>query len=79
MVFGVGKKERRTYLTWEEGKIPDFVLEAASPSTYQHDFGRKKQLYASVLAVKEYYIYDPYGEITPHLSDINLWRGNIRR
>lgn len=72
VVFGVGKKPRRTYLTWEEGNTPDFVLEVASPSTYQHDFGPKKQLYASVLAVKEYYIYDPYGDITPSFVGYQL-------
>ena len=44
VVFGVGKKPRRTYLTWEEGNTPDFVLEVASLSPYQHDFGSKKEL-----------------------------------
>ena len=29
VVFGVSKKPRRTYLTWEEGNTPDFVLELA--------------------------------------------------
>lgn len=78
VVFGVGKKPRRTYLTWEEGNTPDFVLEVASPSTYQHDFGPKKQLYASVLAVKEYYIYDPYQEITPSFIGYQLVNGEYR-
>lgn len=72
VVFGVGKKPRRTYLTWEEGNTPDFVLEVASPSTHQQDFGRKKALYASVLGVKEYYIYDPYGDITPSFIGYRL-------
>ena len=78
VVFGVGKKPRRTYLTWEEGNTPDFVLEVASPSTYQHDFGSKKQLYASVLAVKEYYIYDPYGDITPSFIGYRLTDGEYQ-
>ncbi len=78
VVFGVGKKLRRTYLTWEEGSTPDFVLEVASPSTYQHDFGPKKQLYASVLAVKEYYIYDPYGDITPSFIGYRLIDGEYQ-
>ena len=78
VVFGVGKKPRRTYLTWEEGSTPDFVLEVASPSTYQHDFGPKKQLYASVLAVKEYYIYDPYGDITPSFIGYRLIDGEYQ-
>ena len=78
VVFGVGKKPRRTYLTWEEGSTPDFVLEVASPSTYQHDFGPKKQLYAPVLAVKEYYIYDPYGDITPSFIGYRLIDGEYQ-
>ena len=78
VVFGVGKKPRRTYLTWEEGSTPDFVLEVASPSTYQHDFGPKKQIYASVLAVKEYYIYDPYGDITPSFIGYRLTDGEYK-
>jgi Uma2 family endonuclease len=59
VVHGVEKKRRRTYLTWAEGKTPDFVLEVASQSTYKEDLGRKKALYEAVLEVKEYYIYDP--------------------
>ena len=78
VVFGAGKKPRRTYLTWEEGNTPDFVLEVASPSTYQHDFGSKKELYASVLAVKEYYIYDPYGDITPSFVGYRLVNGEYQ-
>lgn len=75
VVFGVGKKPRRIYLTWEEGNTPDLVLEVASPSTYHQDFGPKKELYASVLAVKAYYIYDPYRDITPSFIRYRLVDG----
>ena len=75
VVFGVSKKDRRTYRTWEEGHTPDFVLEAASPSTYHKDITDKKELYASVLGVHEYYIYDPYGEVTPHFQGYRLVDG----
>lgn len=75
VVFGVSKKQRRTYLTWEEGKTPDFVLELASPSTFREDLRRKKALYESVLSVKEYYIYDPYGEINPNFIGFRLTNG----
>ena len=63
VVFGVSKKQRRTYRTWEEGQTPDFILEVASKSTYAQDLTYKKDLYASVLGVREYYIYDPYREV----------------
>ncbi len=72
VVFGVSKKDRRTYRTWEEGRTPDFVLEVASPSTYNKDMTDKKALYASVLGVREYYIYDPYGEVQPHFQGYRL-------
>ena len=75
VVFGVSKKERRTYRTWEEGRTPDFVLEAASPSTYHKDISDKKELYASVLGVREYYIYDPYHEVYPHFQGYRLVDG----
>ena len=75
VVFGVAAKPRRTYLTWEEGRTPDFVLEVASQSTYRQDMRRKKALYASVLGVKEYYIYDPGGEIQPHFMGYRLVEG----
>lgn len=78
VVFDVSKKPRRTYLTWEEGNTPDFVLELASPSTFREDMRRKKDLYASVLAVKEYYIYDPYGEINPNFIGFRLTDGTYQ-
>lgn len=75
VVFGVEKKRRRTYLTWEEGRTPDFVLEVASPKTFTNDFEKKKNLYASTLAVKEYYIYDPLGQIVPSFIGFRLIDG----
>ena len=75
VVFGVEKKRRRTYLTWEEGRTPDFVLEVASPKTFSNDMREKKELYASVLAVQEYYIYDPLGQIVPSFIGFRLIDG----
>ena len=75
VVQGVAKKRRRTYLTWEEGKTPDFVLEVSSRSTYKDDIDKKKDLYAAVLKVKEYYIYDPEGEIYPSFIGYRLIDG----
>ena len=75
VAFGVSKKKRRTYKIWEEGHGPDFVLEVASPSTYRHDLTRKKDLYASVLGVREYYIYDPYHEVNPYFQGYRLVDG----
>lgn len=75
MVRGVSKKELRVYKTWEQQPTLDFVLEVASPSTVRKDLGEKKELYANVLKVKEYYIYDPYHEIEPSFIGFRLVRG----
>ncbi len=49
-----------TYLLWEVGKPPDFVLEIGSPSTGREDTGRKRDLYAEI-GVPEYWRYDATG------------------
>ena len=49
-----------TYLLWEVGKAPDFVLEIASESTATADLGRKRDLYAEI-GVSEYWRYDETG------------------
>ena len=78
VVFGVSKKERRTYRTWEEGHTPDFVLEVASPSTYNKDITEKMALYESIFGVREYYIYDPYGEVSPQFQGYRLIDGTYQ-
>ena len=72
MVRGVSKKDLRTYKTWEQQPYLDFVLELASPSTYAKDFNEKKAIYEQILRVKEYCIYDPYGEIDPSFIGFRL-------
>ena len=49
-----------TYLLWEVGKAPDFVMEIASPSTARTDVGPKRLLYAS-MGVTEYWRFDSTG------------------
>ena len=72
MVRGVSKKELRTYKTWEQKSTLDFVLELASPSTFRRDFTEKKEIYAKILRVREYYIYDPHHEIEPSFIGFRL-------
>ncbi len=45
---------------WETGRVPDFVMEVASPSTAANDLGFKRDLYAR-LGVTEYWRFDPSG------------------
>ena len=49
-----------TYLLWEVGKPPDFILEIGSKSTANADLVRKRELYAE-LRVGEYWRYDATG------------------
>ena len=65
VTFGVEKKQRRIYRIWEEGKPPDFVLEFSSKRTFANDLGAKKTLYAEVLGVREYFLFDAEREYLP--------------
>ena len=63
VAFGVNPEaiiSRESYLLWEVGKVPEFVLEIASRSTWRNDLGRKRDLYAA-LGVAEYWRFDPTG------------------
>ena len=75
VVFGVPGHRRRTYLLWQEGKAPDFVMEVASPSTYRADLGDKRDTYAGI-GVPEYWLYDPIGGFhDPRLQGFRLVEG----
>jgi len=54
--------------TWIEGGFPDIVFEITSPSTQRQDLSLspkgKRTLYAR-LGAREYYVYDPQGEMDP--------------
>ena len=58
VAFGLGKKFRRTYKVWEEGKPPDFVMEFSSRRTFRNDLDEKKAHYAR-MQVPAYFLYDP--------------------
>ncbi|MBC1240055.1 Uma2 family endonuclease [Nostoc sp. 2RC] len=77
VVFGVEKRDRGSYKTWEENdKIPDFVLEITSKTTRSKDQGAKKGIYA-FLGVREYFQYDPTGDyLNPQLQGLRLVEGN---
>ncbi len=76
--FGLGKKQRRTYLVWEEGKAPDFVMEFSSKNTWTKDLTDKKDIYAS-LNIKDYILYDAEGLYLPsQLMGYELVDGNYK-
>jgi Uma2 family endonuclease len=59
-VLGVAKRERKSWVVWEEGKAPDVVIELLSESTAQADKTEKKETYQDRLRVPEYFWYDPF-------------------
>ncbi len=48
----------RTFQSWIEGRLPDFVLEVISPSNTENDKKLKKDAYER-LGIPEYFLYDP--------------------
>jgi Uma2 family endonuclease len=79
VVKGVSNQLRDNYLLWREGCAPQVVIEVTSASTRREDTGRKFQLYRDVLKVREYFLFDVYGEwLTPSLQGYRLWRGDYR-
>lgn len=80
VVFGaLGKHPRDSWQTWREGKAPDFVMEIASPSTWERDAGEKRRIYAG-MGVTEYWRFDPTGEcFTPRLIGETLSGGQYQR
>jgi hypothetical protein len=76
VVKGVAKRERRNFLTWQEGKGPDLVIDLTSASTREEDQEDKFQLYQDVLQVREYFLFDPIGEyLQPRLQGFSLQAG----
>ena len=64
VAFGVDVEailRNNTYLLWDVGKPPDFVLEIGSPSTARNDLGPKRSLYAR-LDIGEYWRFDGTGQ-----------------
>ena len=63
VAFGVDVEaiySNNTYLIWEVGKPPDFVLEIGSASTRRNDLVTKRDLYAR-LGIGEYWRFDGTG------------------
>lgn len=77
--FEIGMKARRTYLVWEEGKAPDFVMEFSSKKTVQKDLTDKKDIYAS-LDIQDYILYDAEGIYLPsQLMGFKLVDGSYKK
>ncbi|MBI3329186.1 MAG: Uma2 family endonuclease [Nitrospinae bacterium] len=60
VVLDVPRRERKSWVVWQEGKGPDVVIELLSESTAAQDKGEKKQIYQERLRVPEYFWFDPF-------------------
>ncbi len=58
--------DRKSWVVWQEnGQTPDVVIELVSESTRDVDLGPKKDTYAYLLKVRDYFLFDPEtGELT---------------
>jgi Uma2 family endonuclease len=78
IVLGTTKRDRTSYMLWEEPKGPDFVLEITSRSTRTKDQGPKRGTYA-FLGVQEYFQYDPTRDyLVPALQGARLVAGSYQ-
>lgn len=76
VVRGVEKRQRENYLIWEEGRGPQLVIELTSSSTQHEDQRTKLNLYQNVLRVREYFLFDPFGDyLDPLLKGYRLRQG----
>lgn len=79
VVKGVKKHPRPNFLVWEEGKAPDVVIELTSKTTRAEDQKKKFNLYQDVLRVKEYFLFDPFGDyLKPPLQGYRLVRAKYK-
>ena len=54
-------RQSNGYISTEQGKPPDFVMEVASASTAEADIGEKRDYYAS-MGIPEYWRFDETGQ-----------------
>ena len=75
VALGVANRVRSSYVVWEEGKPPDFVLEIVSPSSRRRDEKDKPVVYAKI-GVPEFFLFDPEGKWAPALRGFELRAGS---
>ncbi|MGD9891092.1 MAG: Uma2 family endonuclease [Dehalococcoidia bacterium] len=64
VVLGTTRRERKSWVVWQEGKGPDLIIELLSDSMATVDKGERKRVYQDDPRVPEYFWYDPFsGEL----------------
>ena len=77
VAFGVANRHRESFVAWEEGKPPDFVLEVVAPWSRRQDERELPPLYAKI-GVPEFFIHDPEGKLEPALAGFELRNGTYQ-
>jgi Uma2 family endonuclease len=76
VVRGVPNDRRDHYLIWAEGRAPEVVIEFTSKTTRKEDQQTKLALYRDTLKVKEYFLFDPFGDyLKPRFQGYRLRGG----
>jgi Uma2 family endonuclease len=60
VVLNTIDRDRRSWVAWQEGKLPDVVIELLSDRTRHIDRGEKMRIYSQLWKTGEYFLYDPW-------------------
>ncbi len=72
-------QNRRTYRIWDEGRVPDVIIEVTSKKTRKRDEFEKPELYRQ-LGVRELFLFDPLMEyLDPPLMGFRLTDGRYQQ
>jgi Uma2 family endonuclease len=75
VVKGIQPGRRRIYKIWEEGKVPDVVIETTSRKAKRKDTQTKPVLYGQ-LGIREYFMFDPERDyLDPRLQGYRMQAG----
>ena len=76
VVLGTEKKDRKSWVVWQEdGKYPNVIVEILSSSTATVDKGLKKQVYQDTFRTPDYFWFDP---VTMELQGFHLIDGKYQ-
>jgi Uma2 family endonuclease len=59
VVRGVARRDRVSWVLWDEGRYPEIIIELLSESTADIDRGIKKEIYQDQFRTPEYFWYSP--------------------
>lgn len=76
VVLGTQKKDRKSWVVWQEdGKYPNVIVEILSSSTTAVDKGLKKQIYQDTFRTPDYFWFDP---VTMELQGFHIVDGKYQ-